>query len=297
MGFSIQSIRVFLSVLEHGSFSAAGRELGMTQPAVSNHLHALEERFGVVLLVRAGRNTQATPAGECLAQHARRVLEEVHALEADMARHVAPQGRLLVGASSTPGELLLPRLAIEFSARYPDVALNVHMADTDETIDALLRRDFEVAIVGREVDDPRLIGVVIRRDELVVVVAASDPLAGEEVEARDLAERPFVLREVGSASRRTVEDKLSSAGITLRVAMELGSNAAVAGAVAAGAGIGVVPARTAETQPAVSTLEVRGLAFVRPFVLVTEHNRSLSPSAEAFIGICTGTVPSEHERA
>ncbi len=269
----------------------------MTQPAVSNHLHALEERFGVVLLVRGGRNTQATPAGECLAQHARRVLEEVHALEADMARHVAPQGRLLVGASSTPGELLLPRLAIEFSARYPDVALNVHMADTDETIDALLRRDFEVAIVGREVDDPRLIGVVIRRDELVVVVAASDPLAGEEVEARDLAERPFVLREVGSASRRTVEDKLSSAGITLRVAMELGSNAAVAGAVAAGAGIGVVPARTAETQPAVSTLEVRGLAFVRPFVLVTEHNRSLSPSAEAFIGICTGTVPSEHERA
>ena len=297
MGFSIQSIRVFLSVLEHGSFSAAGRELGMTQPAVSNHLHALEERFGVVLLVRGGRNTQATPAGECLAQHARRVLEEVHALEADMARHVAPQGRLLVGASSTPGELLLPRLAIEFSARYPDVALNVHMADTDETIEALLRRDFEVAIVGREVDDPRLIGVVIGRDELVVVVAASDPLAGDEVEARDLAERPFVLREVGSASRRAVEDTLSSAGITPRVAMELGSNAAVAGAVAAGAGIGVVPARTAETQPAVSTLEVRGLAFVRPFVLVTERNRSLSPSAEAFIGICTGTVPSEKERA
>ena len=297
MGFSIQSIRVFLSVLEHGSFSAAGRELGMTQPAVSNHLRALEERFGVVLLVRGGRNTQSTPAGECLAQHARRVLEEVYALEADMARHVAPQGRLLVGASSTPGELLLPRLAIEFSARYPDVALNVHIADTDETIDALLRRDFEVAIVGREVDDPQLTGVAIGRDELVVVVAASDPLAGDEVEARDLAERPFVLREEGSASRRAVEDTLASARITPRVAMELGSNAAVAGAVAAGAGIGVVPARTVETQSAVSTLKVRGLAFVRPFVLVNERNRPLSPAAEAFIGICTGTVPSKKERA
>jgi LysR family transcriptional regulator, low CO2-responsive transcriptional regulator len=254
----------------------------MTQPAVSNHLRALEERFGVVLLVRGGRNTQSTPAGECLAQHARRVLEEVHALEADIARHVAPQGRLL-----------LPRLAIEFSARYPDVALNVHIADTDETIDALLRRDFEVAIVGREVDDPRLIGVAIGRDELVVVVAASDPLAGDEVDARDLAERPFVLREEGSASRRAVEDTLASARITPRVAMELGSNAAVAGAVAAGAGIGVVPARTVETQSAVSRLKVRGLAFVRPFVLVTERNRPLSPAAEAFIGICTGTVPSK----
>jgi len=297
VGFSIQSIRVFLSVLEHGSFSAAGRDLGMTQPAVSNHLRALEERFGVVLLVRGGRNTQSTPAGECLAQHARRVLEEVRALEADMARHVAPQGRLLVGASSTPGELLLPRLAIEFSARYPDVALNVHIADTDETIDALLRRDFEVAIVGREVDNPRLIGVAIGRDELVVVVAASDPLAGDEVDARDLAERPFVLREEGSASRRAVEDTLASARITPRVAMELGSNAAVAGAVAAGAGIGVVPARTVETQSAVSTLRGRGLAFLRPFVLVNERNPPLSPAAEAFIGICTGTVPSKKERA
>jgi DNA-binding transcriptional LysR family regulator len=297
VGLSIQSIRVFLSVLEHGSFSAAGRELGMTQPAVSNHLHALEERFGVVLLVRGGRKTQTTPAGECLAQHARRVLKEVYALEADMARHVAPQGRLLVGASSTPGELLLPRLAIEFSTRYPDVALNVHIADTDETIDALLRRDFEVAIVGRQVGDPRLTGVVIGRDELVVVVAASDPLAGDEVEARDLAERPFVLREEGSASRQAVEDTLASAGITPRVAMELGSNAAVSGAVAAGAGIGVVPARTIETQSAVIPLKVRGLAFVRPFVLVTERNRPLSPAAEAFIVICTGTVPSEKERA
>jgi DNA-binding transcriptional LysR family regulator len=297
VGLSIQSIRVFLSVLEHGSFSAAGRELGMTQPAVSNHLHALEERFGVVLLVRGGRKTQTTPAGECLAQHARRVLKEVYALEADMARHVAPQGRLLVGASSTPGELLLPRLAIEFSTRYPDVALNVHIADTDETIDALLRRDFEVAVVGREVGDRRLTGVVIGRDELVVVVAASDPLAGDEVEARDLAERPFVLREEGSASRQAVEDTLASAGITPRVAMELGSNAAVSGAVAAGAGIGVVPARTIETQSAVIPLKVRGLAFVRPFVLVTERNRPLSPAAEAFIVICTATVPSEKERA
>jgi DNA-binding transcriptional LysR family regulator len=269
----------------------------MTQPAVSNHLHALEERFGVVLLVRGGRKTQTTPAGECLAQHARRVLKEVYALEADMARHVAPQGRLLVGASSTPGELLLPRLAIEFSTRYPDVALNVHIADTDETIDALLRRDFEVAVVGREVGDRRLTGVVIGRDELVVVVAASDPLAGYEVEARDLAERPFVLREEGSASRQAVEDTLASAGITPRVAMELGSNAAVSGAVAAGAGIGVVPARTIETQSAVIPLKVRGLAFVRPFVLVTERNRPLSPAAEAFIVICTGTVPSEKERA
>jgi len=171
---SIQSLRVFLSILEHGSLSAAGRDLGMTQPAVSNHLHALEEHFGVTLLMR-GRRLQPMPAGECLAGHARRVLEDLAILEAEVARHAGPRGRLVVGASSTPGELLMPRLAVEFSAHYPDVALDVHIVDAEETIAALLHHDIEVAVVGREVDDPRLVGTVIGRDDLVVVVATDDP--------------------------------------------------------------------------------------------------------------------------
>jgi DNA-binding transcriptional LysR family regulator len=85
MSISIQGLRVFLSILEQGSLSAAGRWLGLTQPAVSNHLHALEKRFEVALLVRGGR-VRATPAGECLANHARRVLEEISNLEEDMAQ-------------------------------------------------------------------------------------------------------------------------------------------------------------------------------------------------------------------
>src|SRR5215210_323261 len=261
----------------------------MTQPAVSNHLRALEERFGVTLLTR-GRRLRPTPAGECLAEHGRRVLDDLATLETEVARHAGPRGRLVVGASSTPGELLMPRLAVEFSTHYPDVALDVHIVDTEETIAALLNRDIEVAIVGREVEDHRLTGAVIGQDELVVAVAPDDPLAGSEVDVRDLTERPLVLREEGSATRRVVEDALDAAGVTPRVAMELGSNASVLGAVAAGAGIGVVPVRTLGARSAVSTLKVQGLTFLRPFVLATERNRPLSPAAEAFVEICTGTI-------
>ena len=265
----------------------------MTQPAVSNHLHALEEHFGVTLLTR-GRRLQPTPAGDCLAGHAHRVLDDLAALEAEVARHAGPRGRLVVGASSTPGELLMPRLAVEFSAHHPDVALDVHIVDTEETLTALLNRDVEVALVGREVDDPRLSSTVIGQDELTVVVAANDPLAGaEEAAPPDLTGKPFVMREEGSATRRAVEDALTAAGVAPRVAMELGSNAAVAGAVAAGAGVGVVPARTVKDQTEVRALAVRGLAFLRPFVLVTERNRPLSPAAEAFVEICAATVGTE----
>ena len=287
MGLSTHGLRVYLCILECGSLSAAGRELGMTQPAVSNHLHGLEERFGVALLTR-GRPLRATPAGECLAEHARRVLEGVSALEAEMARHTAPRGPLVVGASSTPGELLMPGLAAQFSARYPDVALELRVYDTDEAIASLLGREIEAAVVGHETDDARLAGTVIGHDALVPVVAASDRLAGVEISLEELADRPFVLRERGSGTRRTAEEGLAAAGVRPRVAMELGSNAAVTGAVAAGGGIGVVPLRTVGAYGSVRRVDVRGLRLSRPFVLLTERGRRLSPAAEAFTTICIG---------
>ncbi len=285
MSPSLQALRVFLSILEYGSLSAAARELGLTQPAVSNHLHALEERFGVALLTR-GRPLRVTPAGRCLAEHARGILEAISSLEAEMASHTGPHGPLVVGASSTPGELLMPELVTEFSARHPGVAVELRVYDTGEAIEALLRREIEAAVVGHEADDPRLVCTVIGHDALVPVVSASDRLAGAEVAAEDLADRPFVLREQGSGTRQTAEEGLAAAGVRVRVAMELGSNAAVAGAVAAGAGIGVVPLRTAGTLEKVRRIEVRGLALSRPFILLTERGRRLSPAAEAFVETC-----------
>jgi DNA-binding transcriptional LysR family regulator len=282
-------LRVYLCILEQGSLSAAARELEMTQPAVSNHLHMLEQKFGVVLLSR-GRPLRTTPAGERLAFHARRILDEISTLETEMARHIEPRGRLLVGASSTPGELLLPAIAVEFSATYPDVALDVHVADTDETIAALLHRDIEVAVVGREVEDCRLSNTIIGEDELVPVAAVDEWRDRAEVTAEDLAAMPFVIRERGSATRRAVEEGLAVASVRPQVAMELGSNAAVAGAVTAGAGVGVLPARMLEMHPDLKRIDVRGLKFQRSFVLSVERDRPLSPAAQAFVATCTRKV-------
>ena len=231
---------------------------------------------------------RATPAGEHLAGHARRVLGEVAELEEGMARHVGPRGRLAVGVSSTPGELLLPRLAVEFSGRYPEVALDARVADTEETVALLLGREVEVALVGRTIEHPRLVGKLVEEDELVPVAASDDPLVGRPVNAGALDGRRFVLREKGSATRLAVEEGLGKAGLGgAEVAMELGSNAAVAGAVAAGAGIGVIPTRTLGAGALVKRLDVRGVSFSRPFVLLVERGRPLSPAAEAFVEICT----------
>lgn len=191
-----------------------------------------------------------------------------------------------MGASSTPAEVFLPRLAVAFSVRYPEVALDVRVDDTERTLATLLEREVEVAVVGREVDDPRLEGTVVERDELVAVVADTDHPGGGAWTAEELASRPFVMREEGSATRRAAEAALTGAGLAPRVAMELGSNAAVLGAVAAGAGVGVVPARVLGARRDVRRVEVEGLSLSRPFVLAVERGRALSPAAEAFVEVC-----------
>lgn len=257
----------------------------MTQPAVSNHLNALEERFGVSLVIR-GRRVEATQAGLCLAAHARSVLDRVEELKADMTLQAQPRGRLIIGASSTPGELLLPGLAARYSALYPDVALDIRVADTNAIISELLKRASEVAVVGRTPMEARLEWQVLGEDELVPIVAAEDPLANTIVKAEDIAGRAFVLREDGSATRWAAERGLNSIGLKPRVVMELGSNAAVEGAVAAGAGIGVVPERTVGSRASVRRLEIQGVRFLRPFVLIMERGRPLSPAARAFVEAC-----------
>jgi DNA-binding transcriptional LysR family regulator len=158
-------------------------------------------------------------------------------------RRSPAERRLHVGASTTPGEVFLPRAAVEFSERRPDVELDVRIAHTEEIVAALKGREVELAVVGREVDDPDLQGRVLEQDELVLVVAASSEMTGSELHPDDLAGMPFVMREEGSATRRVAEEALAAAGQEARVAMELGSNAAVVAAVAEGEGlVGVVPA-------------------------------------------------------
>jgi DNA-binding transcriptional LysR family regulator len=110
--------------------------------------------------------------------------------------------------------VLVPRAAVDFSERCPDVELDVRIADTEEIVAALKGQEVEVAVLGRDVDDPGLQSTVLEQDELVLVVAASSELAGSELHPNDLAGLPFVMREEGSATRRaaTAKRKTNSQG-------------------------------------------------------------------------------------
>ncbi|MCG0237865.1 MAG: LysR family transcriptional regulator [Firmicutes bacterium] len=237
----LQSLRVFCLVAHHGSFTQAAAVAGLTRPAVSRHIKLLEAHFGVQLLTRTTRRVALTPAGQRLLEHAHRVLAAYRELEAAMAA-LRGEGRrvLVIGASTVPGERLLPRYLAALREWAPDLEVQVRVANT-ETVLRWVRDgavDLGLVGVGVGVDDPLLASRTIAEDEVVLVRPPGMPLPSA-LEPRELRRLPLILREAGSATRQTVLAALARVGLTpedLRVVAELDSPEAIKAAVRSGAG-------------------------------------------------------------
>ncbi len=285
-----RQLEVFVKVAELGSFSRAAGALFLTQPTVSEHVRALEEELGLRLLDRLGRGATPTKAGQLLLSYARQILQ----LQRD-ARQALEQfqgrmsGELVVGASTIPGEYVLPPLIGRFKEKYPDISISLLIGDTRQALDWLLEGKVEVAVVGAQVPQQPLEYRDLMPDELVVVVSSGHPWHGRKtVTLDDGRAEPLIVRERGSGSRHALERALEEVGLDLgdfRVVAEMGSTQAIKQAVKAGVGVSLISKRAVEDECRASLLwcvKVKDLRFSRFFYLATHRGRTRSPLAEAF---------------
>jgi DNA-binding transcriptional LysR family regulator len=285
-----RQLEVFVKVAELGSFSRAAGALFLTQPTVSEHVRALEEELGLRLLDRLGRGATPTKAGQLLLSYARQILQ----LQRD-ARQALEQfqgrmsGELVVGASTIPGEYVLPPLIGRFKEKYPDISISLLIGDTRQALDWLLEGKVEVAVVGAQVPQQPLEYRELMPDELVVVVSSGHPWHGRKtVTLDDVRAEPLIVRERGSGSRHALERALEEVGLDLgdfRVVAEMGSTQAIKQAVKAGVGVSLISKRAVEDECRASLLwcvKVKDLRFSRFFYLATHRGRTRSPLAEAF---------------
>ncbi|MFH2099697.1 MAG: LysR family transcriptional regulator, partial [Pseudomonadota bacterium] len=208
-------LHIFRHVVEKGSFSKAAEAVHLTQPTVSSHIKDLEDHFGCRLMDRLGRQAVTTPAGELLYAHAKKLLaardEAENALHAFLGH---PRGRLAIGGSTIPGNYILPGLIGPFVKEFPEVSVNLVVADTREIAHQTAEGLLELAVVGAVTPDRRLVHEPFLDDELILVVPAGHPFVGKKnVPIQDLASEPFVLREEGSGTRRSLSDMLATAGM------------------------------------------------------------------------------------
>ncbi|MDP8923107.1 MAG: LysR family transcriptional regulator [Chloroflexota bacterium] len=286
----LRGLQTFLAVVDEGSFSAAARRLGITQPSVSEQVRTLEEHFGLPLFTRLGREIRPTVAGERLRAHTRRVLQALDELEHDLdALRSGTGGTVTIVASPVPGESVLPALLPVFQAHHPGTTVRETIADTRTAIARLLRREAELVVIGGPFRDERCTVEVLGRNPFVPVAPLDHPLARLEiVTAERLADEPLVLREEGSGARAAVTAAFEGAGIApdrVRVVAELGSTEAVLAAVAAGLGIGFVSAfslGSGRPTRALRALRMADLAPGRDLLLVSERGRALGGVAAAF---------------
>jgi DNA-binding transcriptional LysR family regulator len=286
----LRQLEIFVKVAELGSFSRAAQALGLTQPTVSEHIRTLESELGLRLLDRLGRGAAVTRAGELLVSYAGRMLalqrEARQALDRFQGRMC---GDLQVGASTIPGEYVLPPLIGRFKEKFPDIAITLLIADSQTVVSWVAEGRAELGVVGARLPHRAVEFRELMPDEEVVVVPAGHPWHGQtEVSLPELRSEPLLIRERGSGTRAALETALEGAGLGLaafRIVGEMGSTQAIKQAVKAGVGISVLSRRAVEEEcrhGLLWCLRVKELTVTRAFHLVTHRERSRSPLAEAF---------------
>ncbi len=286
----LRQLEGFVKVAELGSFSKAAEALFLTQPTISEHIRALEEELGVRLLDRLSRGAVPTKAGQLLLSYAQRMLQ----LQRD-ARQALEQfqgrmsGELVVGASTIPGEYVLPPLIGRFKEKYPDISISLLIGDTRQALDWLLEGKVEVAVVGAEIPQRVLEYWELMPDELVMVVPSGHPWHRKKTVTLDeVRTEPLIVRERGSGSRHALERALAEVGLDLgafRVVGEMGSTQAIKQAVKAGVGTSLISKRAVADECRANLLwcvKVKDLRFSRFFYLAIHRGRTRSPLAEAF---------------
>jgi DNA-binding transcriptional LysR family regulator len=286
-----RQLAAFCAVVEKRSFSQAAERLGVTQPAVSLQVRALEKRLGTQLLDRSGRRVEPTEAGMRLYRGAQRLL----ALEEQVLDEVAGgeggelRGELQLGASTGPAAIVVPLLLGEFQREHPSVRVALTVADTQAVVDRVGARELELGIVGAARRHRGVSYEPFFDDEVILAVPPGHPFAGRTVTLDELRAESLIVMQEGAGVRQIVEDELRALGLRLRdldVRLELGLQESVRSAVQAGYGVTFISRSAVEPELAAGTLaaaRVEGLEPKREISLARASGRTPTRAADAFV--------------
>ncbi len=283
-------LQVFHAVAKHLSFTKAADALFMTQPAVTFQIRQLEEHFNTRLFDRVQGKITLTPAGQMALEYAERILALSAELDTRMKeRSGQVAGPLLIGASTTIAEFLLPQVLGEFKARNPAVVPRLFVANSEAVQARIAERTLDLGFIEGESHLPSLVTDVCCDDELQVVCAPTHPLARmASVAPKTLMEHAYVSREPGSGTREVIDNYLQRSGVApdaMQLVMELGSPEALKGVVVTGLGFAIMSRATMTKEVKLGSLASVPLAprLQRHLSVVYPKERFHSKLVNAFV--------------
>jgi DNA-binding transcriptional LysR family regulator len=208
-------LEVFYTVAKRLSFTKAAAELFITQPAVTKHIHELEEQYNAKLFERKGNRITLTEAGALLLSHAEKVdqLYRDIAFEINALSKHKQKGLLRIGASTTVSQYIVAPLLAKFRNQFPDIELTLITANTEQIEKALLDKEIEIGIIEGYSKNNEISYQPFLKDELVLVCSSNHPLANKnELTLDELKNVRFIRREQGSGTLEVIEHALKQVG-------------------------------------------------------------------------------------
>lgn len=286
MHLTLRQLRVFEAVAQHLSYTKAGRELHLSQPAVSMQIRQLEETMGLAVFERLGKSIALTEAGRELYHYSRSINRSLQEMEEVIeALKGVNRGRLHVAVASTVN-YFAPRLLAIFHQRYPGISPRLDVTNREALVRLLSTNSVDIALMGAPPTDVEVESEGFMDNPLVVIAPPNHPLAGEhQIPLKRLANEIFVMREAGSGTRQAMERFFKESGMPIRHGMQMTRNEAVKQAVRSGLGLSVVSLHTIELEletRRLVVLDVQGFPLERKWYLVYRRGKRLSPAANAF---------------
>ncbi len=287
----IWQLKIFKNVVEKKSFSKASKAIHLSQPTVSSNIKDLEEHFECKLLDRLGREVVPTKPGEILYSYANKIVSLTNEAETAVFEFFGNiKGDFVLGGSTIPAGYIIPRLIGPFSREFPGVNISVLAGDTAQIIKMIANGEAEIGIVGASTNNPKIDQEKLIDDEMKLIVPYSHKWADrEEIDNSMLFEDPFLLREEGSGTWRSILESMEDASLdpeSFNIAARMGSTAAIIQGILSKAGISILSTIAVEddmTTGRLKALTVKGLDLHRCFYIVTHKKRTLSPIAKEFL--------------
>ncbi|MCS3532101.1 LysR family transcriptional regulator [Chryseobacterium sp. JUb7] len=224
-------LKVFHTVATRSSFTRASEELNISQPAVTKHIKEIENQLNTKLFDRKGTSIQLTPSGKILFEYAEKIRNIYRDLEFEINQiNQQHKGKLIIGASTTVAQYILPEILAKFNAYYKDLKIELITHNTEIISELLKEGKIDLGIIEGESQSNYFEYKIFKADEIVLVAKAGHPLVNKTLHLKDLYTVDLVFREQGSGSLEFIQNRLKEKGLNineLNVIMQLGSSESI----------------------------------------------------------------------
>lgn len=289
MNFTLRQLQVFLAIAQTGSITEAANKLSMSQSAASGSLKELETRFNLPLYDRVGKRLKINSAGLKIQARANELLDRAKEMESSIKDLDLPT-QISAGATMTVGSYMLIDYLAKFKNKYPNIAVQLSVANTEAVVDSIIAYEYDVGFIEGEVNHPEIDVVPWKEDEMVLVCSPQHKYADLDLLSRkELVDIDWIMREQGSGSRQTFERGMYGVLQDIHCVMELDQIEAIKRATSLNMGVACLSRISVENELAsgeLIELRAKDREFKRYFYVVLHKDKYLNHAVEQLLEFC-----------